>query len=66
MNDSSRVTGGGESGSCTQNRLVKISETLQTERRRIEARGWAGGLRYWIHRDERLLGERSVLSSTHS
>ena len=40
MNDSSRVTGGGESGSCTQNRLVKISETLQTERRRIEARGW--------------------------
>ena len=44
MNDSSRVTGGGESGSCTQNRLVKISETLQTERRRIEARGWAGGL----------------------
>ena len=42
MNDSSRVTGGGESGSCTQNRLVKISETLQMERRRIEARGWAG------------------------
>ena len=43
MNDSSSgVTGGGESDSCTQNRLVKISETLQMERRRIEARGWAG------------------------